>query len=171
MADEKNEAPEAFQKFLRASQACLPASNVARGHPRCVQRFCGQRRAGRTEVSGLWVGPLERGAVTGVHESDTLLCATKTCSHVCAASAPASVWFSCFTAHRKNVWWPENWPTKNRGVRSFPKVSKGHHRPVCPPRTSPGPPTLRPPLPPSKTTAGPAGGGVRSLLEHSCRNS
>ena len=32
----KLEAPEAFQKFLRASQACLPASNVARGHPRCV---------------------------------------------------------------------------------------------------------------------------------------
>ena len=47
--------------------------------------------------------PLGRGAVTGVHETDTLLCATKTCSHVCAASAPASVWFSCCTAHRTNV--------------------------------------------------------------------
>ena len=54
-------------------------------------------------MSEIEVGPLGRGAVTGVHETDTLLCATKTCSHVCAASAPASVWFSCFTAHRKNV--------------------------------------------------------------------
>ena len=74
---------------------------------------------------GLWVGPLERGAVTGVHETDTLLCATKTCSHVCAASAPASVWFSCFTAHRKNALVARKVADEKSRLRSFPKVPRG----------------------------------------------
>ena len=69
--------------------------------------------------------PLGRGAVTGVHETDTLLCATKTCSHVCAASAPASVWFSCFTAHRKNVLAARKVADEKSRLRSFPKVPKG----------------------------------------------
>ena len=25
----------------------------------------------------------------------------------------------------QTIWWPEKWPTKNRGSRSFPKVPKG----------------------------------------------
>ena len=67
MADEKNEAPEAFQKFLRASQACLPASNVARGRHTLSPTVLRAARAGRTYnalQSEIEVGPLGRGAVT-----------------------------------------------------------------------------------------------------------
>ena len=50
MADEKNEAPEAFQKFLRASQACLPASNVAK-----TTNVASHGSAGSEGGEDLWV--------------------------------------------------------------------------------------------------------------------
>ena len=145
----KIEAPEAFQKFLRASQACLPASNVARGRHTLSPTVLRAARAGRTSVSEIEVGPLGRGAVTGVHETDTLLCATKTCSHVCAASAPASVWFSCCTAHRTNVLVARKVADENRGSRSFPKVSRASQACLPASDVARGHHTLSPPLPPS----------------------
>ena len=98
--------------------------------------------------------PLGRGAVTGVHETDTLLCATKTCSHVCAASAPASVWFSCFTAHRKNVLAARKMADeKSKLQKLFTIHSKRLQRAsqACLPASNVarGRHTLSPPLPPS----------------------